>query len=192
MDRLETPFLLGQGLARSGFTFQYGQIRNKQPDLIALVIRGIYIPVWIDQKRDKLTHIAVVTIIYIPVWIDQKLNYKSKPSTNVLNLHSSMDRLETLFCCLIGLFIFEFTFQYGQIRNCLQKTATYRHYIIYIPVWIDQKPLVPSYYVVYCKDLHSSMDRLETESSGTSAQGNLAFTFQYGQIRNSSTTKRTI
>ena len=28
MVRLETPYLLGQGLAMSGFTFQYGQIRN--------------------------------------------------------------------------------------------------------------------------------------------------------------------
>ena len=56
-----------------------------------------------------------------------------------VNLHSSMDRLETenIFTC----FTLEnaFTFQYGQIRNGTFGNQVIDVCLIYIPVWIDQK-----------------------------------------------------
>ena len=55
-----------------------------------------------------------------------------------------------------------FTFQYGQIRNfSLRKLFILLGYI-YIPVWLDQKPV----------------------GDFTGSTGTTLFTFQYGQIRN--------
>ena len=78
------------------------------------------------------------------------------------NLHSSMDRLETGVNNYVVAINKEFTFQYGQIRNvqCRQEYKAY--FIIYIPVWIDQKLRNVFLFVDGMYDLHSSMDRLET------------------------------
>ena len=58
--------------------------------------------------------------------------------------------------------LMKFTFQYGQIRN--KNTAPIRKFyrLIYIPVWLDQKPIIDS----------------------SSVKVKAGFTFQYGQIRN--------
>ena len=75
---------------------------------------------------------------------------------------------------------------------------------IYIPVWIDQKQNKYCNILQYEKNLHSSMDRLETRLHPTSYDNlhssmdrletrikreknkrEQRFTFQYGQIRNS-------
>ena len=95
MDRLETLQRIFKRVSNSLFTFQYGQIRNLNSSKILLLLKKIYIPVWIDQKLYKLLKVQLI----------------------LLNLHSSMDRLET-----------------KQIKK-VDKPAK----IIYIPVWIDQK-----------------------------------------------------
>ena len=74
MDRLETGDLYNLLITTSLFTFQYGQIRNK------------YYHYNIDKDL----------LIYIPVWIDQKLLDIETKYLYYSNLHSSMDRLETL------------------------------------------------------------------------------------------------
>ena len=57
----------------------------------------------------------------------------------LMNLHSSMDRLETKPSNALSNFLKVFTFQYGQIRNKAIKIPKSPCLIIYIPVWIDQK-----------------------------------------------------
>ena len=75
-----------------------------------------------------------------------------------------MDRLETCAFDVPTIGIPTFTFQYGQIRN----TAIYGNLVqitqIYIPVWIDQKPKSPLLIEISFPNLHSSMDRLETQA----------------------------
>ena len=56
------------------------------------------------------------------------------------NLYSSMDRLETQYVKKSGHYYEKFIFQYGQIRNAISGIANAGIGIIYIPVWIDQKP----------------------------------------------------
>ena len=50
MDRLETNKREQKELEKAKFTFQYGQIRNKNTKLTVSLNVIIYIPVWIDQK----------------------------------------------------------------------------------------------------------------------------------------------
>ena len=112
-------------------------------------------------------------------------NTKSK-SANDRNLHSSMVRLE--------------------IRR--YNSSIYRYRDIYIPVWLDQKSIKKVYITIENTNLHSSMVRLEIrlrqrlarqltylhssmvrlEMSSLYCKKSLfiLFTFQYGQIRNSS------
>ena len=101
-----------------------------------------------------------------------------------LNLYSSMDRLETLFIFAVLAEIFEFIFQYGQIRNSYVYWISQCFITIYIPVWIDQKPVMKKIFIWGKTNLYSSMDRLETIASATIAMIRHAFIFQYGQIRN--------
>ena len=140
MDRLETRYSNAASTYNPTFTFQYGQIRNDDSNTYRELVNAIYIPVWIDQKQDT-TYIEKI---------------------EKLDLHSSMDRLETFNCFFCGGYFDEFTFQYGQIRNLVVKLKT--HTVIH--------------------DLHSSMDRLETPRAFTSPAKVIEFTFQYGQIRN--------
>ena len=74
-----------------------------------------------------------------------------------------MVRLETLARAKSLPEVMPFTFQYGQIRNDEIKKKKEETSIIYIPVWLDQKPV-----------------------QTTAPQIDLSFTFQYGQIRNTS------
>ena len=104
------------------------------------IIIKIYIPVWIDQKRELELGCFIVSLIYIPVWIDQKHEKLTELMQQFEDLHSSMDRLETKNNYSNVVFLFLFTFQYGQIRNGLIRASKKE----------------TSY------DLHSSMDRLET------------------------------
>ena len=59
-----------------------------------------------------------------------------------LNLHSSMDRLETIIAYIKSENFYGFTFQYGQIRNEKKIEKDNTNNYIYIPVWIDQKQWV--------------------------------------------------
>ena len=164
MDRLETFAITIFELSLSSFTFQYGQIRN------ILVF-----------------HLQLLeSIIYIPVWIDQKPNRRQSQSYSRTYLHSSMDRLETNISSLKTLPIPAFTFQYGQIRNLILLNLYWGAVLIYIPVWIDQKLYIQYHLLLYYLriyipvwidqkhtlyftesqvkiNLHSSMDRLETQ-----------------------------
>ena len=131
-------------------------------------------------------------LIYIPVWIDQKLDASNLAIQLDTDLHSSMDRLETL-----------------QLQDLL-----YLIVIIYIPVWIDQKRILSDVLYKGFIDLHSSMDRLETyiilyleklkkniyipvwidqkpKLLLINSIISKSFTFQYGQIRNMVDIKQT-
>ena len=104
--------------------------------------------------------------------------------TDMINLHSSMDRLETeerieRICAFL-----EFTFQYGQIRNDTILDMHSKSEAIYIPVWIDQKQSFLNSFFTNNANLHSSMDRLETNFPLRRFDAKGKFTFQYGQIRN--------
>ena len=77
-----------------------------------------------------------------------------------------------------------FTFQYGQIRNKDKYIIEVKNKNIYIPVWLDQKPLKPNLIAIGQSYLHSSMVRLETISKLQTVFEAVGFTFQYGQIRN--------
>ena len=120
MDRLETNKCFDSECKTISFTFQYGQIRNTSTVCRTNSNEQIYIPVWIDQKR-----------IVMPGKVYTKFD-----------LHSSMDRLETIRHYSFQTIYLKFTFQYGQIRN--QAVNLFAAYIqrIYIPVWIDQKQLL--------------------------------------------------
>ena len=142
MDRLETLKNYYIKKYRGKFTFQYGQIRN----------------------QNNKNNLYIKEQIYIPVWIDQKPRRWRNKTNSCNNLHSSMDRLETLQTSETTesepLFTFQygqirnavqrkatdlakaFTFQYGQIRNQLLAEMNARGGIIYIPVWIDQKHIL--------------------------------------------------
>ena len=122
----------------------------------------IYIPVWLDQKFEHQQELSDnIVLIYIPVWLDQKCIQMVYSSFKIINLHSSMVRLE-ISILFLRIFIFiKFTFQYGQIRNAVQrkvadlkKAFTFQYgqirnsgvmytdvlkLNIYIPVWLDQK-----------------------------------------------------
>ena len=76
----------------------------------------IYIPVWIDLKRDKWEMVLGAQFIYIPVWIDLKHLLIALMAMVYLYLHSSMDRFEE-----------------PELR------VFYQTFLIYIPVWIDLK-----------------------------------------------------
>ena len=54
MVRLETGVNRSFGVNDSEFTFQYGQIRNISIAVCHITVINIYIPVWLDQKPDKL------------------------------------------------------------------------------------------------------------------------------------------
>ena len=95
-----------------------------------------------------------------------------------------MDRLETFYLNDERVGYGLFTFQYGQIRNRKFKNNLFFYFIIYIPVWIDQKPSDSSSSDDSSDDLHSSMDRLETYIYLEIFAPIDLFTFQYGQIRN--------
>ena len=118
-----------------------------------------------------------------------------------------MDRLETNQTYLKLIQTYQFTFQYGQIRNEKQKPYKTKHLKIYIPVWIDQKPTISTKdclvvekftfqygqirnqegkaeLIAKTLNLHSSMDRLETAKVIVYRKNCKRFTFQYGQIRN--------
>ena len=140
MDRLETNYIYLTYFFCSLFTFQYGQIRNRNVIQLQQKQKSIYIPVWIDQKQEQVQEV-------------QQVQH---------HLHSSMDRLET--CCMTVSMIHRlvFTFQYGQIRNKKQKASKQSSIQIYIPVWIDQKPKDLEATGLNKLNLHSSMDRLET------------------------------
>ena len=140
MDRLETLLTISSCLHFNVFTFQYGQIRN-----VTL-----------------LFFIQIPAFIYIPVWIDQKLLLQAHVRPVALNLHSSMDRLETLNWGTAPSDETLFTFQYGQIRNLIDSQIRIYFKKIYIPVWIDQKLVSIAQMVSITQNLHSSMDRLET------------------------------
>ena len=68
---------------------------------------------------------------------------------------------------LIFIVQYKFTFQYGQIRNKLLVSAFNVKSIIYIPVWLDQKPFQYRHIRNSVSYLHSSMVRLETNRGGT-------------------------
>ena len=55
---------------------------------------------------------------------------------------------------------------------------------IYIPVWIDQKPIQFRFFYRLFAYLYSSMDRLETFTYTNEHVPLVKFIFQYGQIRN--------
>ena len=74
MDRLETIKKMKDKGISIDFIFQYGQIRNGCSISMPHFLTKIYIPVWIDQKQKTSGIFAYM----------------------LLNLHSSMDRLETL------------------------------------------------------------------------------------------------
>ena len=78
------------------------------------------------------------------------------------NLHSSMVRLET----------------------CKGGSGGFIIKIIYIPVWLDQKPDWIAKKIAERPNLHSSMVRLETNILKIHIWRFFKFTFQYGQIRN--------
>ena len=146
------------------FTFQYGQIRNACPFAVSAHNSVIYIPVWIDQKpisKDDFRSPALkFTFQYGQIRNLLKILHYC---LLFLNLHSSMDRLETRFCL----------------------SSSYYGFTIYIPVWIDQKRIASLSLMLSHSYLHSSMDRLETFLIFFLPLNILIFTFQYGQIRNS-------
>ena len=102
------------------------------------------------------------------------------------NLHSSMVRLEMIYKNLDRQEFPRFTFQYGQIRNFLFCYIIIRRNKIYIPVWLDQKFMREDYNDVFGLNLHSSMVRLEILMVKEQLYTAAKFTFQYGQIRNTS------
>ena len=53
MVRLETHRRSRKKELFSEFTFQYGQIRNEMEKHSLGAIQKIYIPVWLDQKRNS-------------------------------------------------------------------------------------------------------------------------------------------
>ena len=77
------------------------------------------------------------------------------------HLHSSMVRLEILRIIADRDYFTTFTFQYGQIRNYKEPSLFFINCNIYIPVWLDQKLELDTFYVWSNIDLHSSMVRLE-------------------------------
>ena len=95
MVRLEITNPPTDELGLQLFTFQYGQIRNLQ---------------YGDTSRLEIS-------IYIPVWLDQKSRRKPRQIRQLCYLHSSMVRLEIEKASVNQLNIYQFTFQYGQIRN---------------------------------------------------------------------------
>ena len=163
MVRLEIQNSVVLQLAYGIFTFQYGQIRN---------------PFLMMSKGLGLN-------IYIPVWLDQKFLSSYYCIYSFINLHSSMVRLEIDKRLTDFQRILLFTFQYGQIRN--KPIDNYEIWFtrIYIPVWLDQKFYILKHFYLCLKDLHSSMVRLEMPSLVIPNIFLSAFTFQYGQIRNS-------
>ena len=79
----------------------------------------------------------------------------------MLNLHSSMVRLEIYDWFRQDKNQIRFTFQYGQIRNLFIFTCYDIFIHIYIPVWLDQKSYFPTSGATPLGYLHSSMVRLE-------------------------------
>ena len=77
--------------------------------------------------------------IYIPIWIDLKANRQHDNKNCMYNLHSNMDRFESL--------------NYGIGFNHSKN--------IYIPIWIDLKEQDDRQRPRPRFDLHSNMDRFE-------------------------------
>ena len=63
------------------------------------------------------------------------------------HLHSSMVRLEIYINVFLLYSSAVFTFQYGQIRNVCLIIIHFVHFLIYIPVWLDQKS-IPAYAIM--------------------------------------------
>ena len=162
MVRLETQHCQSQAQRKQSFTFQYGQIRNRLFHNRIAKSTIIYIPVWLDQKqieyctetlKRSYLHSSMVRLeteqsvhscnciflIYIPVWLDQKQQLLIVFQGVYCYLHSSMVRLETIQKCWQKGFVHLFTFQYGQIRNKIERKKDEGGKTIYIPVWLDQK-----------------------------------------------------
>ena len=78
MVRLETFSFILFFFSLNEFTFQYGQIRNLYANDFMILELGIYIPVWLDQKRRK----------------------RNNRRNAYVYLHSSMFRLETYYFLL--------------------------------------------------------------------------------------------
>ena len=81
----------------------------------------------------------------------------------MINLYSSMDRLETggiMYTDVLRINIYIPVWIDQKLIYCFTKA---RIKCIYIPVWIDQKPVLESACDVCRPNLHSSMDRLETQ-----------------------------
>ena len=117
MVRLEMEKFSALFIIHMIFTFQYGQIRNSFQTFGRKRGAKIYIPVWLDQKYTYLEFINKMIEIYIPVWLDQKLLRLKLSISEVLDLHSSMVRLEIFSSHVAFVSPTIFTFQYGQIRN---------------------------------------------------------------------------
>ena len=139
----------------------------------------------------------MLDLIYIPVWLDQKYVIILFVLFLYHYLHSSMVRLEIKTRPSAPCHTRSFTFQYGQIRNFNIVFTYFYIHEIYIPVWLDQKSC--SYLhssmvrleihllfevLLSFRHLHSSMVRLEIFPFFTPLYSRVAFTFQYGQIRN--------
>ena len=186
MVRLETSI---QVLYPSNFLFIYIPVwldqklkGRKYNDLL----QKIYIPVWLDQKLVYKCSKEERKRIYIPVWLDQKPSAGSGGSVSTPHLHSSMVRLETREYPFRLVSKSLFTFQYGQIRNAWYFLFSCSFCYIYIPVWLDQKRIMQQLFLCLFSYLHSSMVRLETFKQQKKYKKKRLFTFQYGQIRNSS------
>ena len=79
------------------FTFQYGQIRKNYIRLyLQIILRFTF---QYGQIRKKMIRCFMIKeiCIYIPVWLDQKENIPPSAVIKIINLHSSMVRLESLF-----------------------------------------------------------------------------------------------
>ena len=188
MDRLETYTASGANTFVDKFIFQYGQIRNIYKPISSTKIIQIYIPVWIDQKRAR----KIFNKTFTPTFIFQYGQIRNSLVKTYLlfkmsHLYSSMDRLETKTKFTeqhrMKIFIFqygqirnpknsgrskrasEFIFQYGQIRNGCKCFLRRFKKSIYIPVWIDQKPITHRAKEYELVNLYSSMDRLETSKT---------------------------
>ena len=124
------------------FTFQYGQIRNSNVEGNIRSFASIYIPVWLDQKYRVFFRPISFIIFTFQYGQIRNLYILINLVLSLINLHSSMVRLEIFHRMLLVLGL----------------------KIIYIPVWLDQKFKCRRQYTIFCINLHSSMVRLEIQS----------------------------
>ena len=97
------------------FTFQYGQI----------------------YYRKKRTIIQKIYKIYIPIWLDLLYYKEQKKAREENNLHSNMVRFIISKSSSFSMYLFSFTFQYGQIYYSCCCSACCVRCQIYIPIWLD-------------------------------------------------------